>query len=595
MTDLSQMSDADLQAAYAAANAGPALGAMSDADLTAAYRAAHPATSVDRAHALEGGILGGAAYGVTSPLDAVANAVQLGKAAIGTGVGAANTKTETLPDRTPGGLYHFVDRAGNETFSKDAPPEGSKPYSRTTTSIPDALQPGLTFPVGSALTGLLDKSDLTSTQAPRPDDAASRYLNTAGNVIGGVATGGGPMRTMTRAAAAAIPGAMAGRAVNELQPFDSDAGNNAASILVGALGTAANPLSRGAAPLKPENATLNRAVQNGQAEGYVFPPATTNPTARNRAVETIAGKVSTQQHASIENQPVTNSLGRRAMGLTDADGPISDTEIAQAKTNAAPGYDALRAAGTITPPPDFSTRLSTALANNTGASRLASSLGNSGLKKTVDELRANKTFDAGDAMDAIAALRDKASEAYRAGNSNVGAAYRGVSKVIEDAIDTDLTKRGGAAADMLDEYRASRQRFARIAEVEDARNPVTNNLVAAKLTAALAKGSPMNGELKTVAEAAGQAPKAFAEPNSSPVHHLGMYGPLIAAIGGEHFLPDHLGTAGLVAGAAIPAARWGARKYALGPGQAGALPKGPKPFVPGVPSGLYGAIAPTQN
>lgn len=568
MADLSQLSDAELMAAYQSAAQPPApVQALSDADLTAAYRAANPATATDRAHAAEGGILGGLAYTATAIPDAVANVYNLGKAGLGAGYQAVTGK--------PGW---------------------------------DVADP---FPIGRWLTSKMDKNELTSTQAPRPDDTASRYLNTAGNVAGGViggnATGvltGAPSATaaqLVRSLAVGTPGALAGRYIAESKPFQSDTANNTAAILAQALGTyGTGALLRPRGDLLPENQVKNDAVTQGQEAGHEFPPATTNPTGKNIALETVAGKTNVGQHMAINNQKVTNEGARQDIGLPPGKGgAITDLELATAKANAAPGYDALRGAGQITAPKDFTQKLDAALSKQSGAGALSGKLADSGLAGIVDDLKGKSTFDAGNAMDAIQALRDKASAAYRAGESQAGAAYKGVSKVLEDAIESDLTSRGGASTDLVNAFKDSRQKFAIIHSVEDNRNVTTGNVLAQKLAAALKKGDYLSGNLETSGRAAGQAPQAFAEPTKTAGNHLGLAGALMGGGALAEMMPEslrHMGVGGVALAAAYPSARWLTRQYIQGPGQANALPRTTVPIAnPTVLGGAYAAGAANAN
>lgn len=505
------------------------------------------ATARNRLQAAEGGVLKGGAYFAGLIPDTILNAIDLGKAGAGT-------------------LYSLG--------------SGKRP--------PDWLEVnGEPSPVGGAIARLMDKSPITTTQPTRPDDPVSRYLSTAGSVVPGVAAGGGGIPAALKGLAIATPPAMAAQYVSEAKPFQSDTANTGATLATQVLASAFMPRGRGA--LLPENAQRNAAVTAGQEAGYVFPPATTNPSAGNRVVETIAGKTNLQQHASLNNQEVTNQLGRQGMRLPEGKGPITDLEIATAKANAVPGYDALRGVGQVKAPPNFQQQLNGALKKQSGAGKLDPSLRNTDLERTVANLGKNKTFDASDAMDTISVLRDKASQAYRAGDSSTGAAYRSVSKVLEDAIDQDLSTRGGSAAQILSGYRDSRQQFARIATVEDARNSTTGNLIAGKLAAALKNKEPLTGELRVAGEAAGQAPRAFAEPtHSAGVNHLGLYGSLAAgALAAHEYLPEHWGLGGAAAAAAIPLARAGARSYAFGLGQRNALPRGPGPIDPRLLLGGY--------
>jgi hypothetical protein len=519
-----------------------------------------PATASDRLQAAEGGFLKGAAYLATLPADFVANVGSLGTSLYDIGA-------------------HYL---------------GGKDWA----DLPRPWHPNA---VGGALTNVMDKLPITTTQPTRPDDAASRYLSAGASVIPGTLAGGGSVPSILRSTAIAAPGAVAGQYVAENKPFGKNEGlNNLASIAAQLTTTALMPRGRGE-PI-PENQPKNDAVTAGQSAGYEFPPATTNPTPGNRILESIAGKAATQQHASLNNQAVTNELARTDMGLPAAKGPITEADIAQAKILAAPGYDAIRSAGQITAPPTFARDLDAALSRQAGASRLAASLRDSKLENIIGELKQNKTFDASDAIDTIAELRDKASEAYRAGNSGVGGTYRRASNVIENAIEHSLSSKQqsvagvplpGSGSQLLDGYRASRQTFAKIATVEDSRNPTTGNVVAPKLVAALKRGDYLSGGLKVAADAAGQAPRAFAEPtHSAGVNHLGMWGSIgAAALAAHEYLPQHWGVAGAAGAAAIPTARYLARQLALGKlGQANALPRTSVPLSSGAALGAYTSL-----
>jgi hypothetical protein len=169
-----------------------------------------PVTATNRVHALEGGILGGTAYLAALPLDTAANVYNLGKAGLGAGYQAITGK----PGWDVGGPS----------------------------------------PVGHWLTEQMDKNPVTSTQPERPDDAASRYLATAGSVVpGAAAAGGGAVAPAVKALAAALPSATAGQAVMEAHPFQSDDANRTASMLTQALTSVGTPYAakaviRGVAP-----------------------------------------------------------------------------------------------------------------------------------------------------------------------------------------------------------------------------------------------------------------------------------------------------------------------------------------------------------
>jgi hypothetical protein len=448
----------------------------------------------------------------------------------------------------------------------------------------DLPRPGNLSPVGGALTKLADKSPITTTQPVRPDDPASRYINTASSVIPAVAAGGGSIpQLISTGVKAAVPAAAA-QYVGEAQPFgkDSPNANNAAAVLTQALGAYAMP-GRSTGEENPNAVVSNATTRDAQQAGLVIPPATSNPSAFNRTVEGLGGKSNVEQHAVLHNQPQTNQIARDSIGIGGT-GPIAENEISGVyKATNAP-YQAVRGAGTIVQDQQLATDFAAAMSRFSGASKLSSALGSNDLQPIVKDILAKPTFDAGDGLDAVAALRDKSKAAFQSGDAGNGAAYRAASNAIEDQIQrslSDPTRPGGAQPDLVAQYQAARQQKAVAHTVEDALNTGSGNVNAKKLGAALNSGVPLQGDLLTVAKAANLAPRAFAEPTTSQAtgHGFGLLGSIVA--GGElsHFLPDAWGHAGLALPAgmlALKGARAAADKYALsGMGQAGGIQMAP--------------------
>jgi hypothetical protein len=202
-----------------------------------------PVTAADRAHAAEGGILAGTAYLATMIPDAAANVWNLGKSALGSMYsGPASPESKSAVARA---------KYGNGTLPDSTPSD-----------IPSWLQVDSgPSPVGHWLTQQMDKNPITSTQPPRPDDTASRYLAAIGTAVPAAATGAGlssPAQTLAKAlmqtgkntAAAAVPISV-GQAVGESRPFgDNESANNAATLaaqlLAGQVSPATAALTRGA-------------------------------------------------------------------------------------------------------------------------------------------------------------------------------------------------------------------------------------------------------------------------------------------------------------------------------------------------------------
>jgi hypothetical protein len=232
---------ANLSAAASAASATPA-NAFDDLTPRPQSKDLPPVTASNRMHAAESGVFGGTAYLLSALPDAAANAYNLGKAALGTGLNLATSGSTQDPIETPGNAYryHYIAPDGSEHYSKNPPPEGSSPVTmQHPGTLLDVSGPS---PVGHWLTDQMDKSPLTSTQLERPDDAASRWLAAGGSVIpGAVAGGGGAVAPTVKALAGALPAAAAGQTVMEAHPFQSEDANRTAAMLTQALTSVGTP------------------------------------------------------------------------------------------------------------------------------------------------------------------------------------------------------------------------------------------------------------------------------------------------------------------------------------------------------------------
>lgn len=486
------------------------------------------ATGADRLQAAEGGILSGASYLTTALPDAAANVWNLGKAALGT--------PWLLAGHAP-------------------------PHALTVDSGPS--------PVGHALTGLLDRSPITTTQPNRPDDTLSRYAAAAGMAVPGAAAGATGLGSALRSFVGGAVPSVAGQAVAD-HPTGNETVDRVAPIMAQALTGYAMP--RGSV-LKPENARKNQIVQDAQNAGAVFPPAVTNPTVSNRFVNRIAGKDTLPQHAALENQGAVNNAARTDLGLPSSHGGIDESDLVMAKAAPARAYDALRGAGPLPTPPSFRADLQNAIAENTAISKASASLGDTKLQSIVDELGANKTLDSQTVLTLNRKIRDEETKAWRAGDTTTAHGYGNVSDVLEKAIDHGLQQANVPnAADMLSQYREARQTFARIDTVKRALLP-SGDVDAMKLRAMELKSpGKMSGQLGVMAKAASIVPAAFKAPTATAgAQHMGMWGSLGgAAMGlfGAHaaggHMPEGAGAYAALAGAAaIPAARTIARVQAL--------------------------------
>jgi len=320
-----------------------------------------------------------------------------------------------------------------------------------------------------------------------------------------------------------------------------------------------------AAALK--NQLMAQTIKKAQDLGLVVPPQTTNPSAVNATVETIGGKIATQQAASVRNQPIANAVAARELGL-NPDVPLTEGSIRSVISQAGNGYQALRDVGTINTDDSFLNAVSDVAAKAAGPAKSFPGSKPSPLIDETDSLL-QPSFDSSDAVDKIAELRDSSSMAYRSGDTRLGAGYRQLSNALEDQIDRSISANPDVDSSLVGAFRSSRVLAAKAHSVLDALNPSTGDV---SIQGLARSGDPLSGDLKTLADFGNAAPRAtqdVAKIGSHGVSHLDTLGTMLTGVIGEHAA----GPYGIAAAAAYPLARTGARAYALGPGQAAALPK----------------------
>jgi hypothetical protein len=339
--------------------------------------------------------------------------------------------------------------------------------------------------------------------------------------------------------------------------------------------------------VNPQQALRNQVLKKAQGEGYVVPPSAGNPTAGNRLLEGIAGKVKLSQEAAMRNQPVTEKLAARALGQ-NPDAPLTQGALNVIRKEAHDaGYLPVKAIGEIATDSRFLDDLAGITKTSQGASQSFPGLKPpSEIEDVVTTLKQEK-FDASDGVDAISYLRELADDAYNTGNKQLGKAYKSASNAIENMIERDLAKRGEDAAGVLKGYRDARKLIAQTYTAGKGIVDEAGGTAAGKYAAELLKGKPLTGDQKTI----GQFASTFGKYNFTPkqigdvypsISPLDAYGSAIAA-----------GAADSVAPLALPLTRVGLREYLLSPsGQARALRA---PYIPPETLGLLGAGVTTQD
>jgi hypothetical protein len=259
----------------------------------------------------------------------------------------------------------------------------------------------------------------------------------------------------------------------------------------------------------PQTAIIGEA----RKAGYVIPPTQANPSKINRALEGLAGKLTTGQAASGKNQEITNTLVKKALGVPD-DVTLTPDVLTSIRKEAGQAYEAMRGAGQITADAQFADDMTKIVSKYQGAGKDFPGLAKNEIADTV-EMLSKPGFASDSALDAISILRDKADKAFRGGDKSFGRAYKQMADSMEGVVERNIAAAGDDATALLKDFRDARQLIAKTYSVESAMNKATGNINARKLAQQLAKGKPLSGELKTAARFGLAFPKAADEITSS--------------------------------------------------------------------------------
>lgn len=272
----------------------------------------------------------------------------------------------------------------------------------------------------------------------------------------------------------------------------------------------------------------------GQA-GYSVPRSNIKQTFLTNLGERFGGKQAIEATAQIRNQPVTNKLAAKALGLSD-DTPITPELLTGIREEAGKAYEAVKKIGTIKADDKYISALENIKTSYSGASKDFPELASENVKKLTEALN-KKTMSADGVVEQIKNLRGSA----KANQSSAIASERLLGKAQKKAADAldDLMERNIAPTlgrDVAASYRKARQLISKTYAVEKALNPATGNISGTVIGKQLSKGVPLTDELKQIGRFSQGFPRLSREPIGAPASG-GLFEPLVygtagAAIGG---------------------------------------------------------------
>lgn len=368
--------------------------------------------------------------------------------------------------------------------------------------------------------GITDREDVAEARAM--DEAlmnttAGKVGNFAGNVAAFAPTALIPGAN-TYTGAAAI-----GAGIGLLQPSEST-GETVANIGFGVagglfgqkIGNIINKvLTKRAAtqatqqPLREATKTKLNAFQD---EGYVVPPQDVDAGVGSKVLNAFSGQAKTQQKASTINQPITNKLIAKDLGL-DPEQPITREAIASVRKQAGDAYDVIRNTGRVKTDVQYKRALSEIGKANENMAKDFPELADDELQKMITAAQ-KEEFDANSAVDAIRRFRGKADSFYAKGEKELGKQAKRIADEMEGMLGRHLEVTG-APPEALANFQNARKLIAKTYTADKALNSATGNIKAGKLASELDKGRPLEGGMKKAAEFAKSYNKSAQEITST--------------------------------------------------------------------------------
>jgi len=333
------------------------------------------------------------------------------------------------------------------------------------------------------------------------------------------------------------------------------------------------------------NAVRDATLRAAQQEGYVVTPGSVSPTGKNIASERIAGKTHLEQLASVQNQTVTDKLARRAAGLPETAPLTSATMQDIRKTEYTKGYEPIKQIGEVKTDPAFLDDLISVENKYAGAGASFPGAVPEDVTRLIKNFTVDK-FNSKDAIEVTRTLREQAKGNFRKGDDALAKAQIDVSNALENQIERALSASNNPkAADMLEQFRLSRQRMAVSHTIEDAIKEGSGSVIAAKLARDIQSGKYVSGDVKTIAEFANvfprvaQTPSQIGAPGAGTIMGRSLGGAGGAAAGFSMGGPTGMGIGGAIGALAPEMISAGMRNYLLSSTAQNKMVPGYSPFA----------------
>lgn len=353
--------------------------------------------------------------------------------------------------------------------------------------------------------------------------AASMLMTAPLAGAGGALKAGMPLASKAGAAFlgrnAAVGGLIGATGVHEnnTQRLQSMGAGAIGGVVGGVAGRGLEKISQNAtqkitqkATQKALDAPKNTLVANARNTGYSVPPSYSNPNFINKSLAKVAGEADLARIASAKNQQVTNNLARKSVGLAD-DQPITVETLGEVRKQAGQAYKVLKGFGDIQTDRKFAKDLAEITKNYTSAGRDFNIAGGDRIQNVVNQIRGDR-FGSDAALNMIKIVRNDASAAFRAGDTDLGLANQKLASAIEGQLERAVVQNTKVPRAAVANFVNARKVIAKTYSIENALD-ATGNVSARKLASTLGK-KPLTGELKQAA----QFSQAYPQLNNVGVH-----------------------------------------------------------------------------
>lgn len=277
------------------------------------------------------------------------------------------------------------------------------------------------------------------------------------------------------------------------------------------------------------NAPRIEALKAAQKSGSVVPPSAVSTSFAVGTAESIAGKEMTEQAMMVKNQPIVQDLVRKDLGIPKSQ-PLVDNV-----------YDNIRNRSDVVEPYKTIAKLPTTAVDDTFRMQVSALNRLAGFSEEVKNVLKSDRVEAitskiqnvdalsGDeALALIRDFRDKSKNLHRQINQGTGgadAAESALVKVYDDAADiveSQLERRAAGDTNLLNRFRDARKTIAKTYQYEKATDLGTGNVDARVFAKRLKEGLPIEGNMRILAQIAGQFPDAFGIPGMRSIHTMGQ-------------------------------------------------------------------------